>query len=633
MSACAAATGAMQAEWTDVLAGLRTCLRERLAGTRSRFALPVLPRPLRLLAERFGLSDFEAATIAVCAAIEWDATVAADCATLQGDSARLGLTHALAVELIEGGHWAVLAPVGKLRRWRLVDLAPGTPIATARLSVDERILHYLLDVSFLDPRLDGLVRPVAAPDFPSTELSRQIADSWKRADQISACPVVEFPPHSLRDPLQVAAAVCASLRLRLHRIDARAIPPSSMECEALARLWEREALLVNGALMIDGEDLEPADAALRVVPFLNSLQGVVFYVGVLPRLERAQLRVCHPAPDEALSAEAWREELGPAGARLNGHLDPVRAQFRLRPAALRRAAARTQGRTDAEVAASLWDACRIEARGDLDGLAQRVEARASWRDLVLPPAQLATLRTLVLHVRQRYRVYNEWGFANQSARGLGIGALFSGGSGTGKTLAAEVLATELRLDLYRIDLASLVSKYIGETEKNLRRVFDAAEAGGALLLFDEADALFGARSEVRDSHDRYANIEVAYLLQRIETYRGLAILTTNLKRSIDAAFLRRLRFVVHFPLPDAAARREIWARVFPAQTPQGAIGVERLARLNLTGGHIRNIAVNAAFLAADAGEPVGMRHLLSATEAEYGKLEKPLPRSDVGDWL
>ena len=209
-----------------------------------------------------------------------------------------------------------------------------------------------------------------------------------------------------------------------------------------------------------------------------------------------------------------------------------------------------------------------------------------------------------MHVRQRAKVYDAWGFGAARARGLGISALFAGPSGTGKTMAGEVLANELNLDLYRIDLSQVVNKYIGETEKNLRRVFDAAEEGGAILLFDEADALFGKRSEVKDSHDRYANIEISYLLQRMEAYRGLAILTTNMKSALDTAFLRRLRFVVQFPFPDAAQRAEIWRRVFPAPTPTEGLDFAQLARLQVAGGNIRNMALNAAFLAAEAG-PAG----------------------------
>ena len=251
---------------------------------------------------------------------------------------------------------------------------------------------------------------------------------------------------------------------------------------------------------------------------------------------------------------------------------------------------------------------------------------------MLPTAQLFTLRDIASHVRQRRQVYDAWGLGSKCARGLGISALFAGPSGTGKTMAAEVLAADLGLDLYRIDLSQIVSKYIGETEKNLRRVFDAAEAGGAVLLFDEADALFGKRSEVKDSHDRYANIEVSYLLQRMESYRGLAILTTNIKTALDEAFMRRLRFIVQFPFPDAMHRAEMWRRAYPHHTPVGALDFHRLARLNVAGGHIRNIALHAAFFAAEAAEPIGMSHLLRAARCEYTKLERQLTDAEVAGW-
>jgi len=276
-----------------------------------------------------------------------------------------------------------------------------------------------------------------------------------------------------------------------------------------------------------------------------------------------------------------------------------------------------------------WHACRVQSRVRLDDLAQRIDARAGWDDLVLPADQLALLRALSAYVRQRARVYEPWGFARSGERGLGISALFAGVSGTGKTLAAEVLARELALDLYRIDLSQVVSKYIGETEKNLRKIFDAAEEAGAVLLFDEADALFGKRSEVKDSHDRYANIEVSYLLQRMEQYRGLAILTSNMRNALDQAFLRRLRFIIEFPFPDAAQRAQIWRRVFPADVPLGTIDWARLAKLNVPGGAIRNIALSAAFIAADAGASVEMTHLARAARAEYRKLEKPLSDAEL----
>jgi SpoVK/Ycf46/Vps4 family AAA+-type ATPase len=245
---------------------------------------------------------------------------------------------------------------------------------------------------------------------------------------------------------------------------------------------------------------------------------------------------------------------------------------------------------------------------------------------------MQTLRQLASQVRHRMTVYETWGFSGKGRRGLGVSALFSGESGTGKTLAAEVLARELELDLYRIDLSGVVSKYIGETEKNLKQVFDAAEQGGVLLLFDEADALFGKRGEVKDSHDRYANIEVGYLLQRMEAFQGLAVLTTNLKSSIDKSFQRRLRFIVNFPFPDASQREAIWSRIFPAQTPTEGLEPKKLSQLNVAGGNIRNIALNAAFLAADSGKPVQMGHVLQSARSETQKMERPLSESEIRGW-
>jgi SpoVK/Ycf46/Vps4 family AAA+-type ATPase len=242
------------------------------------------------------------------------------------------------------------------------------------------------------------------------------------------------------------------------------------------------------------------------------------------------------------------------------------------------------------------------------------------------------LREISSHVKHRAKVYENWGFGATSRRGLGISSMFAGSSGTGKTMAAEVLANVLHLDLYRIDLSSVISKYIGETEKNLRRVFDAAEDGGAILFFDEADALFGKRSEVKDSHDRYANIEINYLLQRMESYRGLAVLATNMRSALDPAFLRRIRFVVNFPFPDFGYREQIWRRVFPATTPVESLDASLLARLVIPGGNIRNIAMNAAFRAAEEETPVRMKHLAQAARHEFVKMEKPVPETEIAPW-
>jgi ATPase family associated with various cellular activities (AAA) len=311
------------------------------------------------------------------------------------------------------------------------------------------------------------------------------------------------------------------------------------------------------------------------------------------RLDRPSLRfdVSKPPPTE--QKHLWQRSLGSVAEELSDMVDDLSEQFRLSAKAIFTNGAVAVSAEMPLDGGELWDACRALARPKLEELAQRIVPAAGWEDLVLPEPQLQTLRQLADQVRHRMQVYETWGFSDKGRRGLGVSALFAGVSGTGKTLAAEVLARELRLDLYRIDLSRVVSKYIGESAKNMKQVFDAGEEGGVLLLFDEADALFGKRSEVKDSHDRYANIDVGYLLQRMETFQGLAILTTNLKSSLDRSFQRRLRFTVTFPFPDAVQREAIWDRVFPGKTSTRGLQPKRLAQLNMAGGNIRNIAMNA----------------------------------------
>jgi len=349
-------------------------------------------------------------------------------------------------------------------------------------------------------------------------------------------------------------------------------------------------------------------------------------------LRAQRYEVSRPSLDER--RRVWRDALGPRAGAIGRELDSIISQFDLDASAVRAVSARAQSEIGddpppEQLAAYLWTACVRQGRAHLEELAYRIDVKAGWDDLVLAPAHKDMLRTIAAHVGGRALVYQDWGFAQKSSRGLGIAAIFAGESGTGKTMAAEVLAGVLNLDLFRIDLSSVVSKYIGETEKNLRRIFDAAEGVGAILLFDEADALFGKRSEVKDSHDRYANLEVSYLLQRMEEYSGLAILTTNLKDSIDSAFSRRVRFIVDFPFPDAEQRAEIWRRAFPEATPSEPLDIQALARLNVTGGNIRNIALNAAFLAADAGDSVRMEHVIRAARAEYAKRGKHLSAAEL----
>jgi Pyruvate/2-oxoacid:ferredoxin oxidoreductase gamma subunit len=600
------------------------------------------PPALVTLCNLFSLSPFEREVLLLCAGLELDSRFPALCAAAQNDPVKPFPTFSLALALFPDSHWSALSPAGPLRYWRLIEAGNGSGSTHNPLRIDERILHYLTGTSYLDERLVGYTKPVALNGelVPShDQIAGHIAALWSQRSSQSQLPVIQLCGSEVAGKRNIAAAACARLGMNLNLLPAYAIPSNPFENESLRRLWEREAVLGVSGLLLDCDDLgeldpnqnasiqrwiEAADYPLIVCSLERRPMGVkpliTFEVGKPTTSEQQQL---------------WQSALGPAVAQLNGHVEALVSHFSLDSLSIQRIAdetLRVSESTPGQLALSLWKACSNHVNPRLGELAQRIEPRASWDDLVLPEAQSTILHDIARQIRQRLKVYETWGFASKSARGLGISALFAGVSGTGKTMAAEVLADELRLELYRIDLSQVISKYIGETEKNLRRVFDAAEGSSTILLFDEADALFGKRSEVKDSHDRYANVEISYLLQRMEAYRGLAILTTNMRDALDQAFLRRIRFVIQFPFPDEVLRAEIWRRIFPEQTPTEDLDISRLARLNVTGGNIRNIALYAAFLAADAGQPVRMSHLLQAARAEFAKLEKPLTAAEIGGW-
>ncbi len=601
----------------------------------ARAAMPA-PAAIDHVADCFGLSAFERDLLLLCAGIEMDAQLAQQTAMALGDTHKQrGPTFGLALTTLEAPHWSALVPVRPLRRWRLVEVDESSGLAQGRLRIDERILHYLAGVNYLDIRLRSLMQPLALPAVMA-QAHRAVCNAVVNTLEMALnadTPVLWLTGDDPLGQHDIAAEVASTLGLSLHVLRAEDVPASHAELEAFATLWEREAVLLGSALLVRGGNEVWTRTASRL---LEQLHGVVFVSASQPQmLERSTLRFTVNKPSPIEQKRLWQQALGAGAVQLNGALDGIAGQFRLSARTIQ-----SQGQQIAPMLAAseqpenvLWSTCRTMGRSQLDELAQRIELAADWDDLILPEAQKATLRQISAHVKHRLKVQLEWGFADKSARGLGISALFTGESGTGKTMAAEVLASELQLDLYRIDLSSIVSKYIGETEKNLRRVFDAAEESGAVLLFDEADALFGKRSEVKDSHDRYANIEVSYLLQRMEAYRGLAILTSNLKTALDVAFQRRLRFIVQFPFPDQALRKAIWRSAFPSRTPLDQIDYTKLARLNVAGGNIHNIALNAAFYAAEANAPISMAHLLQAAQHDASKRERPLSDVETRGWI
>ena len=579
------------------------------------------------LARFLGLSPFERQVLLLAAAVELDGEIAALVAGLQAGEPRP--TFGLALAALPGAHWDALAPRSPLRRWRLLEPLPGPTLAARPLRLDERILHHLTGLDAPDERLDGTLH--VAGGFPCLAPSqRMLAEELARTACAAGARVAVRLDGDDRD---ACAGVAQALAFALGRlalvVRGGALPAAGPELAALARLVDREALLLGGLPVVGAEGADEAGVTALVAQLEAPLVALVGETAARTTGRVALHRSVHlptPAEERAL----WTDALGEPEALAHAEaVEEVAQHFRLSAAAVDAVARELAVSDGADVAASLRRLCRERSRVRLEGLAERIDPIATWDDLVLPPAHTELLHEIVRHVRHRTQVYERWGFGARTTRGLGVTALFSGESGTGKTLAAEVLARELGLDLYRIDLAATVSKYIGETEKNLRRLFEAAEASGAVLLFDEADALFGKRGEVKDGHDRYANLEVAYLLQRMESYRGLAILTTNLRSNVDRAFLRRLRFVVQFPFPDATQRAQIWLRMFPPAAPLEGIDAGALARLAASGGVIRAIALSAAFGAAEDRTAITPAHVLRAARVEYAKAERALTDSEM----
>ena len=602
--------------------GRTLAARERdLAALAQALSEAGSPPALEALAGLFKLGGFERSVLALCLAPELDPGFERLYAYAQDDLARGFPTVHLALALF-GDDRDRLLPDAQLRRFLLVEMET----ATRGLRLPERVLGYLLGRNQIDERL---ALPVPAlPLAPCHREPVQRLAAWIRDRQ--GWPALNLTGPAGSGKRSVARALCQVLGMQLHEIDAGSVAAGDAD---LIRRLEREAVLLQTGFYLEIPDGGfQGDLIERLGGFL-----IVGSRDPWPALSRTLLTVPVPKPDAASQQALWHQALAPLDEALGATVAGVVQQFDFGPRIVVRAAAaaraRAQLRGEGTVTADdLWAACREQSGVAMESLAQRLEPACGWDDIVVPPDVLRQLREIAAQVAHRPRVYEAWGFGARLPRGRGISVLFSGPSGTGKTMAAEVFARELRLDLYRIDLAGVVSKYIGETERNLKKVFEAADQSGAILFFDEADALFGKRTDIKDSHDRYANIEVNYLLQRMEDYRGLAILATNRRTALDRAFLRRLRFLVEFPFPDAAFRRRIWQKVFPPATPVEALDWDALSRLEVPGGNIRNIALNAAFLAAQEDRTVTMDHLMRAARSEYAKCDKSATQAEFGAW-
>ncbi|HYC93808.1 MAG TPA: ATP-binding protein [Thermoanaerobaculia bacterium] len=593
------------------------------------------PWALDALAAAFALTPFERDVILLTFAPEVDAGFELLFAYAHDDIARKYASPDLAVSLF-GGDRAAFAATAPLRRWALVHVEPppqpGTPQSLRPLRLDPRVADFLHGVNRLDEAAAEVLRPVERGPLDTAHAALAASLANERAINLTGS------PHSGKETL--AHAIAENAGRTLQRLDPRRLPPLGPERTSLFRALARESRLLNLTYLVQAPEREAPDVnnetALQDIVELLDAPIIVdtrdawhgARVLTIARVERPGRESQRQLWQQALECGAGFSPRIDGGLKPAPHqpLDPLVEQFDFSPEMIARAAAAASR----DGAGTLWDTCQQQVSWRVDDLAQRITTRQRWDDLVLGSDATQQLREVVAQVAQRARVYRRWGFESRLTRGRGITTLFAGPSGTGKTMAAEIIAGELGLELYRIDLAGVVSKYIGESEKNLRRVFDAAEQSGAILFFDEADALFGKRTDVKDSHDLYANIQVNYLLQRMEDYRGLAILSTNRKTALDRAFLRRLRFVIDFPFPDRASRARIWRGAFPRETPVDALDFDFLAGMEIAGGNIKNIALGAAFLAAADGGVVNEKHIVHAARREYAKIQKLVTPNEFG---
>lgn len=640
---------------------IRSEIRRKVAEAQRRG----ITLPLADLAGRFGLSEMEVQALVICLAPQIDARYEKLYAYLQNNIAHKSPSVDLILGLLN------LSPEARLQALsRFQDAAPllyyglltyqdygsGSSAAQHFLRVDPRIMQFLLGDTAPDRRLRPFFQFLPPCSWESVviadDLRKRLWDRFKvmlnHGEKLR--PWFYLYGREGVGKKTLARVLSSEAGIMLAEVDVCRLLRDPEDTFENLRLILREALLQPCAIYFDlsrGSENDDSSMAHFVSDLAREYRdygGMILLADEHPPPEGLTeatdiLTMEIPPPDERAQLEIWKLYLkGRMRKPEMDQLDRLTANYNLTGGQIARTMQRAVQLAGARnslngkiTLSDLSDSCRIQSNSKLDGLAQKISPLYKWNDIVLPPDTLSQLQEICRMVKHRHKVFREWGFDRKISRGKGISALFAGPSGTGKTMAAEVIANELGFDLYRIDLSAVVSKYIGETEKNLQRIFSAAESRGVILFFDEADALFGKRTEVRDSHDRYANIEISYLLQQIEQYQGVAILATNLRQNLDEAFTRRLALTIHFPFPDESSRRQIWERIWPGATPRCKdLDPDILAKqFKLSGGNIKNIALAAAFLAAEDDKPVAMGHVLQAVRREYQKMGRNLAEAEL----
>jgi len=615
------------------------------------------------LAHIFGLTPFELQVVIICLAPELNRKYDKLFAYLQDDVTRKKPSVDLVLNLV--GHsqidrWQAgivfsrQAPLFRSRMLETID-DPQSPSGSSDLAhflkLDKRITHFLCGNNTLDGRLAGIAelhRPTENIDQVSVDraikkkLLNLTTHHYSEQNEKRRRLVLYFKGRYGIGKQELALGICGHLNSSMLVLDLETLLNEGKELGSLLRLAFRDGLLLQAAVHIRNVDILFEDRKSQAV--LKTLAKVINEYGWLTFLSGEKSwpvkglftgvlfhEIDIPFPEVQLRETIWATVLKNLGINTQSTwVNQLAQQFRLTPGQIRDAAdfidtQRSMNDGKAEITvADLCAACRQQSNQKLTELALKIKPGYSWEDIVLPQKKLTQLKEICSQVKHRHRVFEEWGFERKLSYGKGLSVLFTGPPGTGKTMAAEVIAQELQLELYKIDLSGVVSKYIGETEKNLSEIFREAETSNTILFFDEADALFGKRTEVSDAHDRYANIETSYLLQKMEEYEGVVILASNLRENMDDAFTRRIRFIVEFPFPDEENRHHIWQKQFPKEAPlEENIDYEFLSKqFRVAGGSIKNIALNAAFLAARNGNVIDMEHILKSTRTEFEKIGK-----------